>query len=84
MPAPEVNLIMLVETVLGPFWVWLALKEAAPRETWIGGAILIGALVIHSMLSLRASTSRKGTGDQRLEATIDSTHQPLRQGTRSS
>ena len=53
--APEVNLIMLVETILGPFWVWLVLGEAVPQATWIGGAILVGALVLHSAAALRCS-----------------------------
>ena len=58
LPAPNVNLLMLLETVLGPLWVWLALGEEPAKATWIGGTILIGALVIHSMLSLREDVTR--------------------------
>ncbi len=53
LPAPEVGLILLLETVLGPFWVWLALGEDPGVRALIGGAIVIGALVVHSALGLR-------------------------------
>ena len=53
LPAPEVNLIMLVETVLGPLWVWMCLGETVSKATWVGGTILVGALVLHSIASLQ-------------------------------
>ena len=34
--ASEVNLFFLLETVLGPFWVWLVIKEQPSLETIIG------------------------------------------------
>lgn len=46
--APEVSLIMLLEAVVGPIWVWLGGFEAPPIATVIGGGILIFALFIHS------------------------------------
>ena len=39
--APETSLIMLLETALGPLWVWLVLAEVPPTLTFIGGAIVI-------------------------------------------
>ena len=48
-PTAEVSLIMLLETFLGPFWVWLALGEKPPGETLIGGAVLIGTLALHAL-----------------------------------
>jgi len=53
LPAPEVSLIFLLETVLGPMWVWLVIDEAPPELTLLGGGILIGALVVHTLLGLR-------------------------------
>ncbi|MEE8189726.1 MAG: DMT family transporter [Kiloniellales bacterium] len=53
LPAPEVGLILLLETVLGPLWVWLVLDEEPGARTLLGGAIVIAALVIHSALALR-------------------------------
>lgn len=54
LPAPEVSLILLLETVLGPFWVWLVLGEAPGARALVGGAIVIGVLALHSALGLRA------------------------------
>jgi len=53
LPAPEVALILLLETVLGPLWVWLVIDEEPSIQAIAGGAIVIGALVVHSALALR-------------------------------
>ena len=53
LPAPEVSLLMLVETVLGPFWVWLVLREEPPTFTLIGGAVVLATLGGHSVYQLR-------------------------------
>ena len=51
--APETSLIMLLETALGPLWVWLVLAEVPPTLTFIGGAIVLGTLLLHSWIGLR-------------------------------
>lgn len=51
--ATEVSLYMLIETVLGPCWVYLAGFESPPQLTVYGGIILISALFIHSIIALR-------------------------------
>lgn len=56
--APEVSLIMLMETVLGPYWVWLVLSEIPPRQTFFGGAIVIAAILVNVWLGLRSERSR--------------------------
>ena len=53
-PAPEVNLVALLETLLGPLWVWLASGERPSAEVFAGGVLVIGAVTIHSALALRA------------------------------
>jgi drug/metabolite transporter (DMT)-like permease len=45
-PAAEVALITLLEIVLGPLWVWIALSERPGTATLVGGAIVIGAVLI--------------------------------------
>jgi len=60
LPAPEVGLILLLETVLGPYWVWLALGEDPGARALAGGAIVIGVLVLHSALSLRGQRAAAG------------------------
>jgi len=33
-PAPEVALLLLLQTVLGALWVWMAVGEAPHGATW--------------------------------------------------
>jgi drug/metabolite transporter (DMT)-like permease len=47
-PAAQVGLITLLEVVLGPVWVWLALDERPSTLTLVGGAIVIVAIVIQT------------------------------------
>ena len=54
-PAAEVNLFFLLETIIGPIWVWLIIKEQPSTETLQGGAIIILTIAIHSFLKLKKS-----------------------------
>jgi drug/metabolite transporter (DMT)-like permease len=54
-PAEEVNLFFLLETIIGPFWVWMVIKEQPSIETIQGGMIIILTIAIHSFLKLRKS-----------------------------
>ena len=54
-PAAEVNLFFLLETIIGPIWVWLIIKEQPSIETLYGGAIIIVTIAIHSFLKLKNS-----------------------------
>jgi drug/metabolite transporter (DMT)-like permease len=47
-PAAEVALITLLEIVLGPIWVWIALSEEPAAATLVGGAIVLAAVVIEA------------------------------------
>ena len=51
--AAEVNLFFLLETIFGPLWVWLVIKESPSIETVFGGVIIIITIAIHSILSLK-------------------------------
>ena len=42
--AANVSMIMLLETVLGPLWVWLGIKETPNSLTLLGGVLVVGAL----------------------------------------
>ena len=53
--APEIALIGLLEVVLGPLWVWLAVGEEPGRATLIGGAVVIGALAANELAARRAA-----------------------------
>ncbi len=52
-PAAEVNLFFLLETIIGPIWVWLVIKEQPSVETLFGGVVIIITIAIHSFLKLR-------------------------------
>ena len=54
LPAPEVGLIMLLETLLGPLWVWLVIREVPSIETLIGGALILVALTWMTIEAIRA------------------------------
>ena len=51
--AAEVNLFFLLETIIGPIWVWMVIKEQPSIETISGGLIIILTIAIHSFLALK-------------------------------
>ncbi len=51
--APEVNLFFLLETIFGPLWVWLVIREQPSIETIIGGSIIILTIAVHSIFVLK-------------------------------
>ena len=52
-PAAEVNLFFLLETVIGPIWVWFIIKEQPSMEVLQGGMVIITTIAIHSYLKLK-------------------------------
>jgi len=54
-PAAEVNLFFLLETIIGPIWVWLIIKEQPSIEALQGGLVIITTIAIHSFLKLKKS-----------------------------
>ena len=53
--AAEVNLFFLLETIIGPIWVWLFINEQPTLETIQGGSIIILTIAIHSFLKIKNS-----------------------------
>ena len=47
-PAVTVGLLMLLETIFAPIWVWIFLNETPPLSVFIGGAIIIFAVILKS------------------------------------
>jgi len=56
--APEVGMFYLLETILAPIWVWLVFAESPTTQTLIGGAVLILALIGHSLWQMRSRAAR--------------------------
>ena len=47
--AVTVGLLMLLETIFAPIWVWMFLNEVPPSSVLIGGLIIILAVVLKSL-----------------------------------
>ena len=47
-PAVTVGLLMLLETIFAPIWVWIFLNEVPPISVFTGGAIIIFAVIFKS------------------------------------
>jgi len=66
--APDVTLIMMLETILGPLWVWMALGELPDGATFAGGALIIATVVAHAYAAARrpaATNPQLGTSATR-------------------
>ena len=46
--AVTVGLLMLLETIFAPIWVWIFLNEVPPISVYMGGAIIISAVILKS------------------------------------
>lgn len=57
LPPAETALIALVDTILGPLWVWLAINEIPSDWALVGGGILFAAVFGNTALSLRRRPS---------------------------
>ncbi|ARU00154.1 DMT family transporter [Yoonia vestfoldensis] len=58
--AANVSLLLLLETVLAPFWVWLGTGEAASPRMLIGGAIVIVTLAAYVLRGRRRAVLAAG------------------------
>lgn len=56
-PVAQTSLIAVLECVLGPVWVWLALGEHPGARSLAGGAVVLLALIAHTVADLRRSAA---------------------------
>lgn len=54
LPAPEIALLSLLEVIFGVSWAWLGAGEQPTSSTLIGGAMVLGALMVNEYFALRA------------------------------
>ena len=47
-PSATIGLLMLTETLFAPVWVWLFLNEIPPLSVFIGGVVIISAIILKS------------------------------------
>jgi drug/metabolite transporter (DMT)-like permease len=61
-PAAESSLIGMLETVLGPVWVWLMLGERPSAVSLAGGALIFAALLANTLVDLVGPRPRAASG----------------------
>ena len=47
--AAEIGLLSLLETTLGPIWVWVGIGERPTDVALVGGVVVLGALPLHGI-----------------------------------
>lgn len=57
-PVAEVALLALVETVLGPIWVWIGIGETPTQLALIGGSIVILSIALNSWLGIHSARKK--------------------------
>lgn len=57
--AANVSLLMLLETVLGPLWVWIGIGETPTPAMFLGGAVVVGSLAIYLMILRRRAVNAR-------------------------
>ena len=60
LPAAEVALLSLAETVLAPIWVWIGVGEIPALLTLAGGGIVLCAVVAQAVAGLRSPAGEPG------------------------
>jgi drug/metabolite transporter (DMT)-like permease len=58
LPAPEVTMILMLESVAAPVLVWLVLGENPGLRSVVGGGVIFAALVVHTMWRWRSAGNR--------------------------
>lgn len=53
----EVQLVYLLESILGPLWVWLVIHETPSLNTLIGGSLLLASVAWFAQHTLREESS---------------------------
>jgi drug/metabolite transporter (DMT)-like permease len=57
-PAAEVALLALVETVLGPIWVWIGIGETPDQLALIGGSIVVLSIALNAWLGIYSARKK--------------------------
>lgn len=53
--AAEIGLLSLLETILGPIWVWLGIGERPSNTALLGGLVVLTSLVVNQLAGLRSA-----------------------------
>jgi drug/metabolite transporter (DMT)-like permease len=55
LPAPEVAMFFLLDTLLAPIWIWMIFSELPTAASLAGGGIVVVTLMAHSLWRFRTS-----------------------------
>ncbi len=55
----EMSLILILESVLAPLWAWWWLGDKPPLNTFIGGGIILGSLILYILSTNKKSITVK-------------------------
>jgi drug/metabolite transporter (DMT)-like permease len=58
LPSGQASLIATLETPLMPFWVWLAFHEVPALRAFVGGTLVMGAVIADILLGGQPATTR--------------------------
>jgi drug/metabolite transporter, DME family len=61
-PAAELTLLSLIEVMLAPLWVWLLMGETASAATFVGGGVLLAAVVLNAVIGRGHKGQRAWSG----------------------
>ena len=56
-PAAEVSILVLIESVLGPIWPWLLLGETMTLSEIFGGTLVLASVIVFALFSTEAEPS---------------------------
>ena len=56
--ASEVSLLMIIETIMAPIWVWIFLNEIPAENTFLGGSIIVFTLILNTIYTLRKKENK--------------------------
>ena len=55
LPAPEISLLALLETVFGIAWVWWISNEQPSQQVLLGGSVVLLTLAVNELYGMRAA-----------------------------
>jgi drug/metabolite transporter (DMT)-like permease len=64
-PAAEMTLLSMLEVLLAPVWVWLILGETATPATFVGGGIVLAAILLNALTGARRKPALPNMGPAR-------------------
>ncbi|WP_043529971.1 DMT family transporter [Litchfieldella xinjiangensis] len=62
LPAPEVGLLLLLEVVVGTLWVWWIIGEQPAPLSLLGGALVLGTLLVKGLYERRLEQQLRAVG----------------------